>query len=127
MFRCLRINNASRILPVFTQQSQITIPHQYEMMRLYSVKRLFVGNLPWTISEEALRDKFAPYGELENVKLISDRDTGRPRGFAFVDLAEEGANNAIRELNGTNFMGRILRVNEAERRSFFPSDSPPPE
>ncbi|MGQ9592684.1 MAG: RNA recognition motif domain-containing protein [Planctomycetota bacterium] len=77
-------------------------------------KRLYVGNLPFTASEESIRDLFAQYGQVHSVQLISDRDTGRPRGFGFVEM--DNADQAIQALNDYEFEGRKLRVNEAKER-----------
>ncbi|MGH8293032.1 MAG: RNA recognition motif domain-containing protein [Gammaproteobacteria bacterium] len=77
---------------------------------------IYVGNLPFTASEEELRSKFEPFGTVHSVKLISDRDTGRPRGFGFVEMDQAAAQKAIQELNGKDMGGRPLRVNEAQER-----------
>lgn len=80
--------------------------------------RLFVGNLPFETSELDLRDLFGPLGELVEVKVVTDRDTGRSRGFAFVEMrTAEEASKAIAELNGRDLGGRTLKVNEAEARA----------
>ena len=78
--------------------------------------KLFVGNLPFTVTEEDLRTLFSPHGTIEKIALISDRDTGRPRGFAFVEMSNADAARAMQSLNGTNFGGRPLKVNEAQER-----------
>lgn len=79
--------------------------------------RLFVGNLSLDTTPEALRDTFAPFGEVTDVHVIVDRYSGRPRGFAFVTMASsQQAVNAMHELNGALIDGRPLRVNEAEAR-----------
>jgi|SRR5690349_16347994 len=79
--------------------------------------RLFVGNLSFNTTEEALRDAFSAFGEIVDLKLVLDRDTGRSRGFAFVELAtNESANAAIEKMNGAMVDGRPLRVNIAEAR-----------
>ena len=79
--------------------------------------RLFVGNLSFNTSEEAIRDAFAEFGEIVEAKLVTDRDTGRSRGFAFVELtSNEAAEKAIQEMNGALLDGRPLRVNLAEAR-----------
>lgn len=80
------------------------------------MKSIYVGNLPFTASEDEVRDMFAAYGAVESVRLMTDRDTGRPRGFGFVKMSAGDADNAIRGLNGTNLGGRDMRVNEAEER-----------
>lgn len=81
------------------------------------MKSIYVGNLPFDTSEEDLRELFSPFGVVESVKLIMDRDTGRPRGFGFVQMPEGDATKAIDELNGKDFGGRTLRINEAHQRS----------
>jgi len=84
-------------------------------------KKLYVGNLPFSTNEDEVRDLFSPYGEVQSVNLIVDRETGRLRGFGFVEMNEEGATSAMEALNGKAFGGRDLRVNEAqERRSSGP-------
>ena len=77
-------------------------------------QKLYVGNLSFQSTEDELRDLFSQYGEVQSVRLISDRDTGRSRGFAFVEM--ENANAAIEALNGYELGGRNLRVNEARER-----------
>ena len=78
-------------------------------------KKLYVGNLPFTATEEDLRNAFSPFGEVTSVSIITDRETGRPRGFAFVEM--ENADAAIAELNGKDLGGRTLTVNEARERT----------
>ena len=79
--------------------------------------RLFVGNLSFRTQEESLRAAFSQNGEVEGVRLMLDRETGRSRGFAFVDMATpEAAEAAIQQWNGTELDGRALRVNPAEER-----------
>jgi len=80
------------------------------------MKTIYVGNLPFTSTEDDLRDLFAQHGTVYSVKLISDRDTGRPRGFGFVDMEPHQASVAIEALNGQDLQGRALRVNEARER-----------
>lgn len=80
--------------------------------------RLYVGNLPFSADEATVRTLFEQNGTVEEVKLITDRDTGRPRGFGFVAMANsEDADKAIRELNGYELDGRALTVNEARERT----------
>lgn len=78
--------------------------------------RLYVGNLPFSATDESLRALFAKHGTVEKVSIITDRDTGRPRGFGFVEMSGADAARAIEALNGTDFGGRPLRVNEAQER-----------
>ena len=80
------------------------------------MKKLFVGNLPFSATEDEVRDLFAAHGEVISVKLITDRDTGRPRGFGFVEMQDAGADAAVENLEGTDFGGRDLRVDVAKPR-----------
>lgn len=77
---------------------------------------VYVGNLPFSATEEEVESLFSQHGSVDNVKLISDRDTGRPRGFGFVEMDEAGASAAIEALNGADMGGRPLRVNQAKER-----------
>ncbi len=79
-------------------------------------KRIYVGNLPFSATEDEVRDLFAVYGEVESVALPMDRDTGRKRGFGFVEMADNDAIQAIEALDGTDMGGRSLRINEARPR-----------
>ena len=78
--------------------------------------KLYVGNLPFTATEEGVRTLFAAHGSVEKVSLITDRDTGRPRGFGFVEMSNADASRAMQALNGKDFEGRTLKVNEAQDR-----------
>jgi cold-inducible RNA-binding protein len=78
---------------------------------------IYVGNLPFTATEDEVRSIFERHGKVESVKLINDRETGRPRGFAFVDMAAADAQTAIQQTNGFQMGGRPLRVNEAQERA----------
>lgn len=81
------------------------------------MKKLYVGNLSFTASEGELRTLFEQYGSVDRVSVITDRDTGRPRGFAFVEMAEVAhADSATVGLDGRNVGGRALRVSEASGR-----------
>ncbi len=77
-------------------------------------KRLYVGNLPYSVNEPELVDKFAAFGTVESATLITDRDSGRSKGFGFVEMATDAeAQKAIEEVNGTDYDGRPITVNEA--------------
>jgi RNA recognition motif-containing protein len=78
--------------------------------------RLFVGNLPFTATDASLSALFAPHGKVESVALIMDRETGRPRGFGFIEMSASDAARAIQNVNGQDFEGRALKVNEAQER-----------
>lgn len=79
--------------------------------------RLYVGNLSFNTGNDAVRDAFSRFGEVTDVHLVSDRETGQPRGFGFVTMGtREAAQAAIAGMNGSNLDGRDLRVNEAEER-----------
>jgi RNA recognition motif-containing protein len=80
------------------------------------VTKLYVGNLPFTATEEGVRALFAPHGTVEKVSLITDRDTGQARGFGFVEMSNADASRAMQALNGRDFEGRALKVNEAQDR-----------
>ena len=85
------------------------------------MKSLYVGNLPHSTAETDLRNAFAIYGQVENVNMITDRDTGRSRGFAFVEMADAGAaEKAIAGLNGSDLGGRTIQVNEARPKADRP-------
>ena len=79
--------------------------------------KIYVGNLPFTVTEDELRNVFTPHGEVQSVAVIMDRETGRPRGFGFVEMgnANEAA-TAIGALDGTDLGGRSMKVNEAQDR-----------
>ncbi|UCC72836.1 MAG: RNA-binding protein [Gemmatimonadota bacterium] len=79
-------------------------------------KRIYVGNLPFAVTEDELSELFLQHGDVHSVNLITDRQTGRPRGFGFVEMDEDGAEAAISALDGTEFGGRTLRVSEAMER-----------
>ncbi len=80
-------------------------------------KRLYVGNIPFSATEEELRATFERHGTVSSVNVITDRETGRPRGFAFVEMDDaSAADDAIRALDGSDLGGRSLRVNEAQER-----------
>ncbi len=77
-------------------------------------KKLYVGNLTFSVTEDQLKDLFATYGTVESVKVITDRNTGRPKGFAFVEMSsDEEAQKAIDGLNSKDFEGRPMRVDIA--------------
>ena len=80
------------------------------------MKKIYVGNLPFSATEEEIEELFAQYGEVVSVKLISDRETGRPRGFGFVEMEGDGVEEAISELDGSDMDGRRLKVSEARPR-----------
>jgi len=80
-------------------------------------KIIHVGNLPFSATEDETRELFAEHGAVNSVKLIIDRDTGRPRGFGFVEMEDGDADTAIEALDGTEFGGRNLRINEARQRT----------
>lgn len=77
---------------------------------------IYVGNLPFNATEQDVRSMFEQHGPVESVKLVNDRETGKPRGFGFVDMPPSEAQAAIQALNGFQMNGRPLRVNEAQER-----------
>ncbi|PZN31097.1 MAG: RNA-binding protein [Proteobacteria bacterium] len=81
---------------------------------------IYVGNLPFSASEADVRSLFEKHGTVQSVKLINDRETGRPRGFGFVEMPAADAQKAIQHMNGFEMGGRPLRVNEAREREARP-------
>jgi RNA recognition motif-containing protein len=78
------------------------------------MSKIYVGNLPFSADEAAVRELFSQHGTVDSVALITDRDTGRPRGFGFVEMPASDAARAIQSLNGTDMNGRSLKVSEAQ-------------
>ena len=96
------------------ERLQVSWGHRLEEVAL----KIYVGNLSFDTSESALRDLFAEHGEVEEVRIITDRDTGRSRGFGFVTMVEkDSATSAIDSLNKHEFDGRALVVNEARPKN----------
>src|SRR5262249_54144355 len=87
--------------------------------RITMSKKLYVGNLPFSTSVDDLRDAFAQYGSVDSAQVVSDRETGRSRGFGFVEMSD-GADEAIAGMNGAQFQGRTLRASEARPRGERP-------
>ena len=83
-------------------------------------KNIYVGNLPWSTTDADLRNMFSQYGEVSSAHVIEDRETGRSRGFGFVEMDDEGGRKAIQAVNGTDFQGRNLKVNESQPRESRP-------
>ena len=77
---------------------------------------IYVGNLPFTTSSQDLEDLFGQYGSVDSAAIINDRETGRSRGFGFVEMDNDGGAKAIEELDGSDFSGRNLKINEARPR-----------
>ncbi len=85
------------------------------------MKNIYVGNLPFATTQEELEELFTPFGEIQSARIIMDRETGRSRGFAFVQMANDAdADQAISSLNDQDFNGKNLRVNEARPREDRP-------
>jgi cold-inducible RNA-binding protein len=80
------------------------------------VTKLFIGNLPFSATEQSVRALFEPHGNIDSLALIKDRDTGQPRGFGFVEMSNSDASKAMQALNGKDFEGRALKVNEAQSK-----------
>jgi cold-inducible RNA-binding protein len=100
-----------------TKKVKASSPGAAACSEVYVSKRLYVGNLPYSATEDELRNLFSQYGEVDRVDVATDRETGRARGFAFVDMANDaGANAAIQSLNGYTMDGRPLKVDEARPR-----------
>ncbi len=85
--------------------------------KVRAVKNIYIGNLPFSATEAEIRQLFEGYGSVSRIHLVTDRDTGRPRGFGFVDMDNDGeADAAMKGLNGSDMGGRTLTVNEARPR-----------
>ncbi len=80
------------------------------------LKTLYVGNLVYAVTRDELKELFSQFGEVSSVKLITDRESGKPKGFGFVEMEDEAALKAIEALNEKDFRGRNMRVNEARPR-----------
>ncbi|ETD24843.1 RNA recognition motif domain-containing protein [Helicobacter macacae] len=80
------------------------------------MKSIYVGNLPYSTTNEEMNELFSQYGKVHSVKLINDRESGRPKGFGFVEMDDAEAQAAMSALDNTNFGGRTIRVNEANAR-----------
>ena len=80
-------------------------------------KSIYVANLPWSATEDQIRNLFSQYGTVNSVNLITDRETGRARGFGFVEMAAADAAGAIEALDGSSLEGRNLKVNEAQPKA----------
>lgn len=78
--------------------------------------KVYVGNLPWSVTDLDLQNLFTPFGSVESAQVVTDRDSGRSRGFGFVEMAAQHAAQAIAKLNGHQMESRALRVNEAQSR-----------
>ncbi len=85
---------------------------------------IYVGNLPFSATEADVRVLFERHGKVDSVKVVNDRETGRPRGFCFVEMPQGDAQAAIQALNGYDMNGRPLRVNEAQERAPRPAGGP---
>lgn len=83
--------------------------------------KIYVGNLPYTVDEQQLRDLFTGYGEIDELAMIKDRETGQPKGFAFITFAKQQAAEQALELNGNDVGGRAMKVNMATEK---PARSP---
>jgi len=79
-------------------------------------KTLYVGNLPWATSPQELAELFSAYGQVISTRIIKDKETNRSRGFGFVEVADEDVENMIASVDGKEFNGRVLSVNEAKPR-----------
>lgn len=78
--------------------------------------KLYVGNLPWSVGDRELNDLFAEFGNVESASVVTDRETGRSRGFGFVEMSQNDAQQAMAKLNGHTVDSRELRVNEAQSK-----------
>jgi RNA recognition motif-containing protein len=111
------INRPQRHLKILSNRCNAafcTLASFHLYFREIFMTKLYIGNLPFTATEDAVRNLFAPHGAVENLSLINDRDTGRPRGFGFLEMSSADASRAMQALNGKDFDGRALKINEAQ-------------
>jgi RNA recognition motif-containing protein len=99
---------------LFFLPCRTTLNGRIVLESVFFMAKIYVGNLPFTASEAEVRTLFAQHGTVESVSLPTDRETGRPRGFGFVEMSQADAARAIQSLNGYSMNGRPLRVNEAQ-------------
>ncbi len=109
---CFRVS----ILSVFDDCLWQTQAKEKDSMQV----KLFVGNLPWSVGDTELEDLFADQGTVQSARVITDRETGRSRGFGFVEIETNDANAVINAVNGREINGRPLRVNRAEEKARAP-------
>jgi RNA recognition motif-containing protein len=99
--------------PVFESMGRIAIPqkvHKEEPMG----KKLYIGNLPYSVDDQQLQEAFQAYGAVASARVITDRETGRSKGFGFVEMEDDGAaNDAVEKMNGQQLAGRAINVSEA--------------
>jgi RNA recognition motif-containing protein len=99
------------------------INREFPDIGVFMAANIYVGNISWNASEDELRDLFTQYGEVSSARIISDKMTGRSRGFGFVEMVDsEAAQSAISALNESDWLGRTIRVNEAENRERRPNN-----
>ena len=115
----------SKVWVTENETLNLSTPSRYEriwIIRKNRIMEIYVGNLPWSTSDQELADAFGAYGNVEKASIISDRHSGRSKGFGFVTMNDaDEANKAIEAMNGTDMGGRSLKVNEARPRE----DRPP--
>ena len=119
----MRITGSPGAEPVCNQASQLQIvlandsrSRLFSERVLFVMTKIYVGNLPFSATENDVRALFEQHGTVQSVALINDRETGRPRGFGFVEMSSADAQRAIQSLNGKDMGGRPLRINEAQER-----------
>ena len=108
--------SARRTPKAFAIQQTGLACHLFNILVSDSVTKLYVGNLPFSATEDQVRALFATHGTVDKVSLVNDRETGRPRGFGFVEMPNADATRAMQALDGKDFGGRPLKVNEAQER-----------
>ena len=98
----------------YYQRRDAVAPAIHIFAEEFLLTKLYVGNLPFSATEDSVRELFAAHGTVDKVALVNDRDTGQPRGFGFVEMSNADAQRAMQSLNGKDFGGRPLKVNEAQ-------------
>jgi RNA recognition motif-containing protein len=99
------------------RHNHLSVPAPSAEENLAMLKKLFVGSLPWSVGDNELEDLFRDYGTVQSARVITDRETGRSRGFGFVEIETDDLAAIIRSTDGQEVEGRAIRVNEAEEKS----------
>jgi RNA recognition motif-containing protein len=116
LFQRVSAPMTATLVKLFEPGGRPFLPISFFLLVSIPLTKLYVGNLPFTATEDSVRALFTAHGTVEKLSLITDRETGNPRGFGFVEMANADAARAMQALNGADFDGRPLRINEAQNK-----------